>query len=99
MSQGVKITIVMNLKPEVTEQFCAGLAESLKDTRKFDGCRWVNVYRNGDDPNKIVILEEWDSRPQYEKYLAWRNESGGMAAMADLMTSPPALDFWPTLIA
>ena len=99
MSQGVKITFVLNLKPEVTEQMCAGFSEMLKDTRKFPGCRSVNIYRNDEDPNKIILLEEWDSRQDYEKYLAWRNEDGALDKMGEVLTSITKPEYWPILIA
>jgi quinol monooxygenase YgiN len=99
MSQGVKITFVLNLKPELSEQISAGFAEALKDTRAFDGCRSVNIYKNDEDPNKILLLEEWDSREHYEKYLAWRNKDGAMDNIGAVLTSPAKPEYWPTLIA
>jgi quinol monooxygenase YgiN len=99
MSQGVKITFVLNLKPEVAEPVKSGFAEMLKDTRAFPGCRSVNIYQNDEDPNKIILIEEWDSRQHYEKYLAWRNEDGAMDRMGDILTSPTKPEYWPIQVA
>lgn len=99
MSQGVKITFVMNLKPEIADHFNQQFVAGLPETRSFPGCRSVDVYKNGDDPNKIILIEEWDSREDYGKYIAWRNRDGMIDAMADLFTSPSSPEFWPIKIA
>ena len=62
MSDGVTVTFVMNLKPEVTGPLLERFAEALPATRAFPGCRSVKVFLNDEDPNKIILLEEWDSR-------------------------------------
>jgi quinol monooxygenase YgiN len=99
MSDGVTVTFVMNLKPEVMEPLLARFEEALPDTRAFPGCRSVKVFRNDEDPNKIILLEEWDSREDHEKYMAWRNEDGTMDALAGMFTSPTKPEYWPTLVA
>jgi quinol monooxygenase YgiN len=99
LSDGVKITFEMNLKPEVADEMCARLVDMLPETREFPGCRSVNAYRSDEDPNRIMLIEEWDSKEDYDKYLAWRNRDGMMDAMKDIMTRPAKPDYWPILIA
>jgi quinol monooxygenase YgiN len=94
MADGVKVTYVMNLKPEVAQPFCDSMPQMLPDTRAFKGCRSVNCYRNNDDPNKIILIEEWDSKADYEKYLAWRASQNPDRNVADMMTSASAPEYW-----
>ena len=94
LADGVKVTYVMNLKPEVTEAFCASMPQMLPDTRAFKGCRNVNVYRSNDDANKIILIEEWDSKQDYEAYLAWRAEQNPERKTSDLFTTPSAPEYW-----
>jgi quinol monooxygenase YgiN len=94
MADGVKVTYVMNLKPEVTDAFCSSMPQMLPDTRAFKGCRSVNCYRSTDDANKIILIEEWDSKADYEKYLAWRASQNPDRKTSDMMTSASAPEYW-----
>jgi quinol monooxygenase YgiN len=41
-----------------------------------------------------VIYERWDSRPQYEKYLAWRTETGAMDRLQAWVKAPPSIRYF-----
>jgi quinol monooxygenase YgiN len=99
MSDGVQVTFVMHLKPEATAPLLERFAEALPDTRAFPGCRSVDVFRNDEDPNKIILIEEWDSRTDHEKYMAWRNRDGTMDALAGMFSAPSRPEYWPIRIA
>jgi quinol monooxygenase YgiN len=51
------------------------LAEILPGSRKYDGCKGLNVYFNTEDKNKLILVEHGDFRQQHEKYLDWRTET------------------------
>lgn len=94
MADGVKVTYVMNLKPEVADAFCETLPKMLPDTRAFKGCRSVNFFRNHADPNKIILIEEWDAKEDYEAYLAWRASENPDRNISDLFSTPSAPEYW-----
>tara|TARA_B100000676_G_scaffold72113_1_gene71960 strand:+ start:100 stop:396 length:297 start_codon:yes stop_codon:yes gene_type:complete len=48
----------------------------LDETRGFDGNQGMELLVNQDDPSNIVLYERWQSREHYERYLAFRQESG-----------------------
>jgi quinol monooxygenase YgiN len=52
------------------------------------------VIQNQADPTGIVIVEQWDSRQQYENYLAWRTERGDMEVFGAMMAGPPNIRFF-----
>jgi quinol monooxygenase YgiN len=99
MSGPVTITLVLNLKPEATGPFCASIPDMLKDTKKFAGFRSIRVLRHKTDANQVIFIEEWNTEEDYEKYIAWRTETGSMAALGSALTSAPKKEVWPTLIA
>ena len=66
----------------------------LPETRAYDGCLGVDVYRNQDDTDVVVLVEQWQSRAHYEKYFAWREESGAVAQMAAMVDGPPSLRYF-----
>ncbi|MFT3661437.1 MAG: antibiotic biosynthesis monooxygenase family protein [Gordonia sp. (in: high G+C Gram-positive bacteria)] len=61
------------------------LVKILPDTRGFQGCVSVEFYRNQDDPQDLVILEKWNSRADYEAYLAWRTEEGILGELGEFI--------------
>jgi len=99
MTEPVKVTFTMDLKDEAAEAVCSSFAATLPDTRAFPGCRSVNAFRSKDHPNRVLLIEEWDSQEDYEKYLAWRNRDGMIDNMASILTTPSKPEFWPIKLA
>ena len=67
--------------------------EILPDTRSFDGCEGLDVKINSDDPNNLVLVERWQSRPHYEKYFAWRQETGLIDRLGPVLGAPPSIRY------
>ena len=78
----VLVLLDLKIKPDRFDDLKNWMKNNLQDTRAFDGCNGITIQRDQDDPNHMVFVEDWDSRPQYEKYLAWRGERGDVG---DLM--------------
>jgi quinol monooxygenase YgiN len=70
------------------ELLVPGLMESLSDTRAFDGCESVETYVDQDDPDRVYLWEKWTTRENYEKYIAWRIETGMLEALAPVLVKP-----------
>ena len=66
----------------------------LGDTRAFDGCQGVEVVVNQDDAANIVLIERWDSRAHYEKYLGWRQERGDLDTLGGMLAGPPSIRYF-----
>jgi quinol monooxygenase YgiN len=66
---------------ELKEKF----KQLLPDTRDYDGCVYLYFIQDQDDPSKIVIVELWDTRAHYEKYLQWRTDRGDMEVLGAMM--------------
>ena len=70
------------------------LRSVLPDTRGFKGCVTLHVIRNQDEPAQFLIIEQWDTRADYEAYLAWRGERGDMEIFGAMMDGPPTIRFF-----
>ena len=70
------------------------LRDELHHTRGFDGCNGITIHKNESDPNNMVFVEDWDTREQYEKYLAWRTERGDMEKLAGLLAGEPSIRYF-----
>lgn len=98
MPNGVTITLELTLKPEAIDAFCAGLPEALNATSTRKGFRDIRIVRHAHEP-RVIFLETWDSEADYDAYIAWRQSTGAMDAMAQILAAPPRKDVWPALVA
>ena len=77
-------------KPGLGNGLVEKLREILPDTRSYDGNQSVDVYQEADDPDTVIIHSHWDSKGHWEKYMAWREETGVMSAFVEAMEGPPS---------
>jgi len=61
---------------------------SLADTRAFDGCISVETFVDADNPDTVMLIEDWESKPQQETYLAWRIENGMIDLLGPVLAEP-----------
>ncbi|MFT4603862.1 MAG: quinol monooxygenase YgiN [Rhodothermales bacterium] len=77
------------LSPASTELFLG--------TRAYDRTD-ITAYLN-DDGQTFVLIENWKAKAQYEKYLAWRTETGVMAKLASLLEEPASMRYFDAVAA
>lgn len=94
---GVTITWALNLKPEIAEAMGEAFARELPNTRAFPGCRNVAAFRSHEAANRIILIEQWDSREAYQAYLDWRQEQGLLEVMRQSLESVTQAEFWSAL--
>jgi quinol monooxygenase YgiN len=86
----VLVVHVASVRPEKVEAARARYAELLPVTRAYDGCEGVTLHLDQDAPGKLLLLERWASRAQYEAYVAWRmTRQDEVAAGKKLGTGEP----------
>ena len=64
----------------------------LKVTRGYKGCNQVELAVDTDNPNKIILIEFWDSKEEHLAYDQWRQEgdpSGLEGEMGPMMAGEP----------
>ncbi len=91
----VSVTVMMDLsvKPERLDELKTALSGLLPDTRAYDGCEGIRINQDLDDPNHVVFIENWASKQHFEKYFAWRTETGVIAQLMGFVTTPPATTY------
>lgn len=80
--------------PESAVAFRDLLTSVFPETREYDGCIDCELQVNQDDPNNMIIVEHWESREQYEDYLAWRVETGLVDQLGAMLVDPPNIRFF-----
>ena len=93
----VKVILEVQAKPECVDELKATFEAILPDTRSYTGCIEVKVLANQDDPENLILLEQWQTRADYEAYVAWRAEQGTLESLGELMASAPSIRYYDDL--
>lgn len=91
------VLLEIQIKSELVHEMKAFLARILPDTRTFAGCKSLDVYGEPGNGASLVFHECWDSRAHYERYFAWRTETGVAAQLGAMMAAAPVLRYFEKL--
>ena len=92
------VQVEANAKPEHLQDAIDFLKQRFPETRAYDGCQDITAYLN-EDGHTLVFVEHWDTKEQYEKYLAWREETGALAELVGYLQGPPDFRFFDAVDA
>lgn len=81
----IQVTIDMVVKEGRFDDLRDWFIAHLPGTRGFAGNISVEVARNTDEPNAVLFVEKWETREAFEKYLAWRDETGVIADLVEML--------------
>ena len=81
----VRVILEVRAKSGTGDEVVAFFRSILPETRAYESCTSVDTLQNSDDADNVVV-EEWDTREQYESYLAWQRERG----VSDRLRQAPA---------
>jgi len=87
----ITVTLLFPTKVDKSETFYEALISGLAETRAFDGCLSVTTHRDLDDPSKVFLIEEWETREDQLKYLAWRQATGFIDAIGPFLAGAPVI--------
>ena len=91
-----QVLVEFRIKDGCEEKLKQTIKQFLPDTRDFPGCLTLHMVRDKEDPTKIIIVEMWESKDDYDKYLAWRTDRGDVDLLSDFWEDPTwrFFDFW-----
>jgi len=95
----VLVLLEVQVKLEDISNVKSYMAKIIPDTRAYDGCQRIDVYFNTEDMASMVAVEHWDSRAHYEKYHAWRTETGVLDRMGTMLDGPPSIRYFERIDA
>lgn len=98
MTDGVMITVKIEVKSEVIDDYLAALPESIAEVASRPGFRDLRCTRNKDNPNLFMWVENWDSEDDYNAYIAWRTERGDMDGYKDIAVGDIEFGYWPETV-
>ena len=83
----------MLTKEDQTQAFLNELERMVPETRKFKGCIGLNVFQDQDNPKQVTLIEEWESRSDYEAYFAYRGETGDLEIIMPMFAGEPSISY------
>ena len=89
----VVVLVELVVKPEEVSNLIGTFKQMLPDTRAYAGNQGIEVYQNQDDPTIIFLYETWETKEHYQKYLAWRTETGVMDGLGAVLAAPPSIRY------
>ena len=95
----VTVLLEVQAKPENLAELKSTFKNTLPDTRAYEGCQGVDIIGNQDDSCNLVLIQKWDSRQHYEKYLGWRTETGALEALGVMLAQPPSIRYYDNVDA
>jgi len=90
----VLVLVECKLQDDKVEEFTNYIASIVEDTRSYDGCESMTFKVNQDDRTDIAFVESWENREKYEKYFAWRQESGALDKLGPMLAAPPNVRYF-----
>jgi quinol monooxygenase YgiN len=80
----LRVIVQLQAKSGAGDQLLDAINEETPVTASKDGAIEVQAWRDLDDRDKFVLVEQWRDRAAYDAYLKWREESGD-GALAPLL--------------
>lgn len=90
----VTIILEVQAKKGTGNEILNLLKSVLPDTRIFSGCINVSTYQSIDNPDVIVLVENFESKEHYDKYLGWRQETGVFDSFVKDLDRPPSIRYF-----
>ena len=87
----VRVLLETQAKPGTGGDLVAFFRSIMSEARDYEGCLGVETLQNSDDADSVVLVEEWETRAQYESYLAWRREKGVSDRLKQMLAEPPVI--------
>ena len=87
----VRTIFEVQAKPGTGDELVSFFRSHLPATRAYEGCTSVDALQNSDDADNVVVVEVWDSREQYDEYLAQHRERGTSDQLKEFLAEPPSV--------
>jgi quinol monooxygenase YgiN len=95
----IMVLLEFKAKPEAIERLRAALRALFPDTRAYQGCGAITAYTCADDEQTFVFVQYWESKAHYERYLAWRTETGTLTEVLDMLDGDLSIRYFEQVAA
>lgn len=89
----VKVILQVRAKPNTGNVVAEFLQSIMPEARAYAGCTSAVAYQSREDADDVLLMETWDSREHYERYIEWRRGEGVSARLKDMLDGEPVTSF------
>jgi quinol monooxygenase YgiN len=90
----MKVVVQLHANPGEGDRLLGFVHEMMLDTVNREGALGHDVLRDLDDPDKIIVVENWRQRSDHEAYRAWRVQTqSGVAEMSAVLSDRPVVSY------
>lgn len=88
----VRVTAIIETVPGKADAFLEATKELIVETRKENGCIDYQLFKNDEQDNSYVFIEEWETKEALEKHstsahiTAFRTNTADSVKSADVQT-------------
>lgn len=88
----MSVTVILEaqVKQENKVKLLQLLRSYLPETYEFKGFTDITIYSE-ENTEVVLFISKWQSFSDYQLYLQWRTDTGVMAILGALLTSPPRI--------
>ena len=90
----VKVTFELKMQDGKTEEMIDIAREAFPTTRKYDGCKQIDISVGQDDPTLVIMTEEWESKEKHQAYVQFRTKDGTIPKIAALLAAEPKMSYY-----
>ena len=92
----MSVTAIIRLKAKSGqgEALQKVFAEPLEQVRKPPTCFYADMFVNSERTDELLLLEEWESAEDHQKYVAEMRASGTMGAIMEFMAGAPETTYF-----
>lgn len=84
-------------RKEKHEEIRSFFKNILQGTRDYVGNQGVFLSKEQENGDKLMLVEYWASKADFEKYLNWRVETGDFGRLGELLSKGPDIQFFDVL--
>ncbi|NNC81910.1 MAG: hypothetical protein HKN94_17340 [Acidimicrobiales bacterium] len=94
----VTITIAFEAGEGCRDELVDAMIGVIPDTQAFEGCENIRFVESVDQPGSLLLVEDWASIEHYQRYKAWRAESGTSVLSKGLVKGTPETQVFNPLL-
>ncbi|MEM7193822.1 MAG: antibiotic biosynthesis monooxygenase [Pseudomonadota bacterium] len=85
----IGVILDLSVKEERIDEFISMMKQILPETRAYEGCHEFNIWIDQMNEGRVLLNEIWDSQEKHQAYLGWREETGVLQKLIDMLNAPP----------
>ena len=90
----VKVIVELEPRDGKTDEIINLFRKIFPSTRKYDGCKQIDVSIGTHDTTNIVITEEWETKEKHQNYVLFCTDDGTNAKIGALLAAEPKILYY-----